>query len=131
MDLNNLTQNPEQLKQLIAALQALLPQATTDTTIDQEDDEPEIESPIKTKNSRQRAKKATTNKFLSMPEINMHKEDAEIDKKLAKHPPVARAREFEPVNVVCRVCGKSEIVNPSLVESTSRYKCNKCSTSAG
>jgi hypothetical protein len=130
MDLNSLSQNPEQLKQLIAALQSLLPSDSQPTSIPEEDDEEEVVSPIKTKNSRQRSKKVV-NKFLSMPEMNMHKEDSDVDRKLAKHPPVARSREFEPVEVTCRVCGVSETINPSLVESVSRYKCNKCSTSAG
>jgi hypothetical protein len=67
-----------------------------------------------------------------MPELNMHKEDVAIDKKLAKFPPVSRARQFEMVDVKCRVCGRTETVSPSLVfEGLERYKCNNCSTSAG
>jgi transposase-like protein len=62
----------------------------------------------------------------------MHKEDVAIDKKLAKFPPVSRARQFEMVEVKCRVCGRTETVSPSLVfEGLERYKCNNCSTSAG
>jgi transposase-like protein len=65
-------------------------------------------------------------------EKNMHKEDVEIDKKLAKHPPSARSREFTPVEVTCRVCGKTEEVNPSLIyDAPNRYKCNKCSRTPG
>lgn len=49
MDLNSLSQNPEQLKQLIAALQSLLPSDSQSTSIPEEDDEEEVVSPIKTK----------------------------------------------------------------------------------
>jgi len=134
MDLNNLISNPEQLKQLISALQAILDKNNNPGSEEEDQTQQEIDEPnssIKTKNSKQRPQKTNTNKFLSMPEMNMHKDDAEIDKKLAKHPPVMRAREFETIRVVCRVCGKEENISPSIVESVSRYKCNKCSTSAG
>jgi hypothetical protein len=125
MDLSELSKNPDQLKQLISLLQNMLPSDDTDES----SEEP---SPIKTKSSRKpKGQTQSSNKFLNMPEMNMHKEDSEIDKRLSKHPPVARSREFEPVTVKCRVCGKEETLNPSLVESVSRYKCNKCSSSAG
>lgn len=71
------------------------------------------------------------NKFNSMDEFNMCKEDLEVDKKIRKPSPSARNREFDFVNVQCRVCGKQEKVAPMLVEAIERYKCNKCSTGAG
>jgi hypothetical protein len=129
MDLNELMKNPEQIKNLIQVLQTLLPQATGDT--ETEDREEEFSAPIKTRGSKTRPKQAK-NKFTDMPELNMHKEDVAIDKKLAKFPPVSRARQFELVDVKCRVCGRTETVSPSLVfEGLERYKCNNCSTSAG
>ena len=125
MDLSELSKNPDQLKQLISLLQNML-------TSDDSDESSEETSPIKTKSSRKpKGQTQNSNKFLNMPEMNMHKEDTEIDKRLSKHPPVARAREFEPIVVRCRICGKEETLSPSLVESPSRYKCNKCSSSAG
>jgi hypothetical protein len=129
MDLNELMKNPEQIKSLIQVLQTLLPQATGDTGT--ENSEEEFSAPIKTRGSKTRPKQAK-NKFTDMPEHNMHKEDVAIDKKLAKFPPVSRARQFEMVDVKCRVCGRTETVSPSLVfEGLERYKCNNCSTSAG
>jgi hypothetical protein len=129
MDLNELMKNPEQIKSLIQVLQTLLPQATGDT--ETENTEEEFSAPIKTRGSKTRPKQAK-NKFNDMPEHNMHKEDVAIDKKLAKFPPVSRARQFEMVDVKCRVCGRTETVSPSLVfEGLERYKCNNCSTSAG
>lgn len=123
MDLNQLSQNPEQIKQLITLLQSLLP---SEVITDPPNSQPSVNYPSKQKNIKQH-----TNKFTDMPEMYMHKEDGELDKKLAKHAPVLRSREYEPVTVLCRVCGKKETVNPSLVESAGRYKCNKCAASAG
>jgi hypothetical protein len=126
MDLNDLAKNPEQIKNLIDILQALLPQ---------EKPKP-AETKIKTK-SRQRKRAVDNadsdiNKFENMPEFRMHKDDIKIDKKLNQNPPTARVREFNLLDVVCRVCGKKESISPSLLfESPSRYKCNNCSTSAG
>lgn len=122
MDLNELANNPDQIKQLITMLQQLLP--TNGEVTDEDFKKSGISN---TKNSYE----SKENKFLSMPEMNMHKEDSIIDKQLIKHPPVARSREFEPLNVVCRVCGRTETVSPNLVDSTTRYKCNRCSSSAG
>lgn len=128
MDKNDLLNNPETIKQLISLLQQLV----TDT--DSGDNSKTIETPkSKTKKTNKKSQtKSSNNKFENMPEYRMHKEDANIDKVLSKHPPVARMREFDPVSVVCRVCGKKEIVNPALVfEGAARYKCNRCATSAG
>jgi hypothetical protein len=125
MDLNNLAKNPEQIQQLITLLQSLLPT------------EPAVESPnpVKPSINPSRDNSGSTskhhNKFLSMPEMNMHKEDHEVDQKLAKHAPTIRAREYDPVTVMCRMCGKKETISPSLVDSSNRYKCNKCSSTAG
>ena len=131
MDLNDLANNPDQIKQLISVLQQLLPKGSSSNDTQDTEEEEEYSNPaIKTKNSRKRSKQSV-NKFLTMTEKDMHKDDTRIDKILAKHPPVMRSREFEPIQVKCRVCGETETVNPSIVENKNRYKCNKCSTSAG
>lgn len=118
----------EDIKQLIAILQKGL-------TNEDGDDIPKNTIPVKkTRRSSTRSKQTKpkqTNKFESMPEFNMCKEDLEFDKKVKKPLPSARLRDFEPIKVKCRVCGKSEKVAPDLVESIERYKCNKCSTGAG
>jgi hypothetical protein len=122
MDLN--LNNPEQIKQLIAALQMLLPKGEAE-------EEPMQDSKIRTKTSRS-TNKVGKNLFSDMPEKNMHKADIEIDKKLNVHPPTVRNRKFQFVDVVCRTCGKKEKVSPAIVpESVDRYRCNKCSSSAG
>ena len=128
MDLNDLTKNPEQLKNLINLLQQMLPAEET-----QEEDQPDEEftAPLRTKGSKRKMTKST-NKFLSMSEKDMHKDDIAIDKKLAKFPPVSRARDFDMIDVVCRVCGRKETISPSLLfDAQDRYKCNNCSTAAG
>lgn len=134
MDLNELSKNPEQIQTLISLLQSLLPKDSSDGEA-AEISEQQFHNPnIKTKNTKTRHKQdASSNKFLSMPERNMHKEDTAIDKMLCQAPPVARARDFVPVKVRCRVCNKEEMVNPAIVYDLrdNRYKCNKCSTSAG
>lgn len=121
--------NPEQIKMLINMLQGLLPKE------DAEDPKPaqrkvdDFDNPnIKSKSTKISARK---NKFLDMPERNMHKADIKIDKKLASQPPCPRTRKFIPVEVRCRSCGKTEKVNPAILDSTDRYKCNKCATMAG
>lgn len=125
MDLN--FSDPEQIKQLISALEKLLPNNS------EEEENDDFSSKIKTKTTRAKSnKKKNSNKFLGMPEMRMHKEDSLIDKKLIKAPPTPRTRKFEPINVQCRVCGKKEKVSPSVIpESIDRYKCNKCSGAAG
>jgi hypothetical protein len=123
-------------KEDIMALIAILQKGLTD-------DEPNKKSPTKSKSkpketnkSKFRNKKAGSdngvNKFISMPEMNMHKEDVAFDKAVRRLPPVPRNREFQPIDVVCRSCGKKEKINPVLVhDSVDRYKCNKCSVNAG
>jgi len=66
-----------------------------------------------------------------MQEMHMCKEDTAIDKKLSKNPPIPRTRHFDTVSVKCRVCGKTENVNPALVYDKNRYKCNNCSSTQG
>jgi len=147
MDLNDLAKNPEQIKNLISILEALLPKKDNETN--NNDVKPKknkikqtsprkqnnISSAIKTKGGRRAFQKDNTsvNKFEKMTEFNLHKEDIAVDKLLSKAPPVARNREeVEPILVNCRICGKKESVNPSLIfESVARYKCNNCSTQSG
>lgn len=115
--------SPQQIKQMIAMLKQMLPE-------DNEEQEKVKESPIKNKASRK--PKQTENKFDSMMEAHLHKEDIEIDRKLKKYDPTPRIRHFDPISVVCRVCGKKEEVNPALLSDTvDRYKCNNCARSAG
>jgi hypothetical protein len=133
--MDNLSMNPEQIQAMIAMLQTMLDSQTNKDTIKNNESSP-------TKNSKKprvgkstfkkNQKKERPNKFLSMPEINMHKEDIAIDKKLRVQPPVPRARPFTMIKAVCRICGKRDEINPALLsEGPDRYKCNKCSTSAG
>jgi len=134
MDLNELTKNPQQIQQLISLLQSLLPEQDkqqTGSVSTQNNTEFKVSPQKQETPNNSHTQPTRVNKFLSMPEMNMHKEDVSIDKSLLKHPPVARTREFEPVEVMCRVCGKKEKISPSLVESATRYKCNRCAASAG
>lgn len=129
MDLN--FNNPEQIKQLISLLQQMLP-SDDKKTKDNEENDSSFESPIRTKSTRSNNNKNRKNKFLDMQEKNMHKEDIAIDKRLAITSPTPRNREFVPVEVRCRSCGKKEKVSPAIVpDSVDRYKCNNCSTTPG
>lgn len=115
----------DDIKQLIAILQKGL--------VD-DSDEVETEDPKPAKKSKRQTKSADSkrkNLFESMSEFRMHKEDVEIDRKLRVQPPTERSRSYTPLKVKCRVCGREETTNPSLVESVERYKCNRCSTTAG
>jgi lysyl-tRNA synthetase class I len=121
--------DPDDFKQLVALLGKLvqnMPQEKEEST--SQDDQ---EENFSTKKKSVKKTKKGKNLFLEMPELSMHKQDSEIDKKLNKFPPTNRARRYNPVPVKCRVCGKTENVSPNLVESSERYKCNSCSTSAG
>lgn len=109
----------EDIKQLIAILRKGL---------EEEDIE---DTPRNNKKKRTSSSEEKDNLFENMPESRMHKDDVEIDKKLNRLPPTQRSRSFVPITISCRVCGKKEKVNPILVESADRYKCNKCSVSAG
>jgi hypothetical protein len=118
----------DDIKALIAILQKGL--------VDDDDSEEEqaqkaaVKKKSKTSTPKPKKKKAI-NKFNNMAEFGMCKEDVEIDRKIKKPPPSARNRPFDFIKVQCRVCGKSEKVAPTLVESIERYKCNKCATGAG
>lgn len=135
MDLNDLSNNPDQIKNLINLLQSLLDsQQQPEVTKEEEPKEDfEFNKNIKTRGSQKRSSKNKyVNKFDKMSESSMHKDDIKIDKALSKHPPVSRMREFEMVDVICRICGKKDNINPSLLfDSASRYKCNNCSTQSG
>ena len=118
--------SPEQIQQMIAMLQNMLPGNNEEPT----EEEKPSSSPIRTVDRK--PKPSTVNKFDQMMEANLHKEDIEIDKKLAKYDPTPRVRRFKPLDVVCRVCGKRESVSPNLLsDSPDRYKCNNCSRGAG
>ncbi len=123
MDINELSKDPDKIKQLISLLSSFLP--------DTNDDEETNDSPIKSKTTKLNSGKKRKNKFTDMPEKNMHKEDVEIDKKLQKGPPTPRSRESSLVEASCRICGRKEKISSGLVDSLDRYKCNQCSTSAG
>lgn len=129
MSLNN-----EDIKQLIAILQRGL--------TDSDDEDTESEPVKKQKTTKKSAniknidkvdnKSKQINKFDTMMERDMHKNDSKIDQLLSVHPPTTRSREFEPVKVQCRVCQRVEEINPNLVfDSPGRYKCNRCSGAPG
>jgi hypothetical protein len=140
MDLENLKNNPEQIKMLISVLSALLPDASNDNTPEpktkptkrtSKKTRPNKFDGKKVKTTRGKAKSSGVNYFDSMPEKNAHKEDTAIDKKLCKYPPTARRKQINLVKVRCRSCGKNEKVSPTLLLDQDRYKCNTCSSSAG
>lgn len=114
----------DDIKQLIAILQKGLSDDSDDDS-EEEDIQPAVS------NKKTSKKKKYKNLFDNMNEAKMHKDDVEIDRKLSKLPPTQRARNYKPIKVKCRVCGRDEEVNPSIVESIERFKCNKCATSAG
>lgn len=138
MDPREMLNDPEKIKDMIAMLQALLPQtdgggkpqkvAKTKKT---ERVKTKITQSTKTNRAKKTKEPASTNKFLEMQEMYMHKDDAAIDKKLSKNAPIPRTRHFRTITVKCRVCGRSEEVNPGLVYDASRYKCNNCSSAQG
>jgi hypothetical protein len=136
-NINDLLKNPDQIKQMIGLLSALLETANTNASSIGTDIETEAKpKPLQSKefNTKETKKKKTTreNKFLSMPEAAMYKEDPELAQKLYKQPPVARSRKPQMVSVTCRVCGKQEKVQSSLLYGgIDRFKCNKCSTTPG
>lgn len=131
MDLSELGNNPEQIKQLIGLLQKLLPENNGNDSSNEQEAE-ESASVMRTRGQKSRSKTKQTNKFLTMREKDMHKDDIRIDKLLCKNGPVARTRDFSLIKVTCRVCGKTEEINPVLLfDAPNRYKCNNCSTSAG
>lgn len=119
----------EDIKQLIAILQKGL-------TDDSDSIEPEPAVKSKKRNTAKTKKSGPKkiireNKFLDMPEMHMHKDDCLFDQKVVVAPPTPRRSTFRPISARCRICGKTESVDPSIIESPDRYKCNKCSSSAG
>lgn len=92
---------------------------------------PKTQKKTTTRATAKKTKTESSNKFLSMKEMHMFKEDIAIDRKLNVMGPSPRTRHFATVNVQCRVCGKTEEVNPSLVSEAQRYKCNECARSGG
>jgi len=117
--------SPKQIKQMIAMLKQMLPEDNQET----EEPAEKQSKPIRTVNRKPRQ---TENRFDQMIEAHLHKEDIAIDQKLKKFDPTPRIRAFDPLTVVCRVCGKKEEINPAvLTDSAERYKCNNCARSAG
>jgi len=129
MDLSELSNNPEQVKQLILILQELL--SKQGSSIAKVPTKPKAQKKPKAQTKAKDKPNTFINKFESMSERNLHKEDSKIDKLLNSRLPTERNRKFQPVKVVCRSCGKQESVNPTLIQdSVDRYKCNKCSLRA-
>ncbi len=126
MDLNELSNNPEQIKQLIGLLQSLLP---SEDLVNNKNKKQTRKPRAKKEKPIKKHENLVNNKFLQMAEANMHKDDLEIDKKLAKFPPTPRSRKFTTIEIRCRSCGKTEQVNAVLVHDKDRYKCNRCSAS--
>jgi hypothetical protein len=125
MDINKLKQDPEKIKQLIDLLGSLL------DTEDEQVEEPKKKK-VATKTTRRtktanNKKPKSTNKFLDMAEMHMHKEDSKIDKQLQKFPPTPRTRpSVSNISVKCRICGKEESISQGLLfEGPNRYKCIK------
>lgn len=142
-DINDLLKNPEQIKQMIGLLSTLLEvagQASPEATEDQ-DESSDTKAKTTTASKAKKTKKSfkpmqqkpqRENKFLSMPEAKMHKEDPELAQKLYKNPPTARTRKNTMIKAQCRICGKKETVQASLLYGgVERFKCNKCSTTPG
>tara|TARA_Y100000385_G_scaffold288897_1_gene356758 strand:+ start:1107 stop:1508 length:402 start_codon:yes stop_codon:yes gene_type:complete len=133
MDINKLKQDPEKIQQLIDLLGSLLPdkEQEPETTKKKTTKKKVTKKPRAT--SKKPDKQKSTNKFLDMPEMNMHKEDGKIDEKLQQFPPTPRSRpSVESISVRCRICGREENISQGLLfEGANRYKCNKCSTQSG
>jgi hypothetical protein len=121
----------QDIKQLITILQKMLSDNEDEQTNSSSEESNTL--PVRTLKTHNKKMSSTKhyNKFMDMPEKNMHKEDTEIDKRLSKGEPTPRTRSFNFVDVICRICGKKESISPALVDSISRYKCNTCSTSSG
>ena len=138
-NLQELLKNPEQIKQMINVLSTLLETVSTENPIEDNPTNTTDNQPNKTKRKRRTNKQFSTkevtqkeNKFLAMPEANMYKEDPEVAQKLYKLPPVARGRKSQLVTARCRMCGKEEKIQASLIYGgIDRFKCNKCSSTPG
>lgn len=136
--------NNDDIKQLINILQKGLVEDNNSETRDTPS--PTSNSVEKTKKSNKGIKSKTSNvkkkmadsadssynRFDTMPEKNMHKDDTRIDKILNQYSPTQRTREFHTIDVICRICGKKESINAALShDSGSRYKCNRCARTPG
>ena len=118
--------DPNQINQLIGLLQSMLPKVAN------KQPKKKTTNTKTSKRSKSAVDNDRENRFMSMPEMNMHKSDSIIDKKLNKFPPTPRLRDSSLIKVVCRVCGKKAEVSPKLIpESVDRYKCNNCSSTQG
>ena len=114
------------------ALIAILQKGLTDE--EEELQYKEAPTPTKKKTTKKKTTKnpPRVNKFDSMPEKDMHKELTEIDKVLwGDRKPIPRTRKSTMTKARCRICGKTENVSSSLVDSHERYKCNKCAACSG
>ena len=135
MDINKLKQDPEKIQQLIDLLGSLLPETKQESkTAKKKVTKKKTSTTKKPRATRKKPdKQESTNKFLDMPEMNMHKEDGKIDEKLQQFPPTPRSRpSMESISVRCRICGREENISQGLLfEGANRYKCNKCSTQSG
>jgi hypothetical protein len=125
--------NNDDIKQLIAILQkGLGDEETIKNTQKSTKSNKSKKIPQKLKRGRAGGQHDVENQFLSMGVHNMHKDDTTIDNLLKKGPPTPRNRNFKPIQVTCRSCGKKENISPVLLyETPDRYKCNSCASSAG
>jgi hypothetical protein len=130
----------ETVEQIYKLLLALIDDNTKKESVIEESIETKPKKTRKTKPKKQQEtfnvtdreqKSKFTNKFDSMPERNMFKDDVEIDRKLRVMEPCPRTRSFHTIEVTCRVCGKKDNINPVLANETTRYKCNTCARSGG
>lgn len=119
----------EDIKQLITILSRGLEQ----------DDEKATKTKSTGRKTANKSNKKQTNndkvkEVLGIDLSSLHKEDILIDKKLSQSSSNNKMRRSPCtlIDVKCRVCNKTEKINPSLLfESASRYKCNTCSSSPG
>jgi len=135
-NIENILQNPEQIKQMITLLSSLLETINQNTTVENTTEKVVSTNAIKNSKKQTKVRKnkkaPEDNKFLSMPEANMFKEDPNVAEKLYRQSPIARTRKNQTIKAKCRICGKEEEVRASLLYGgLERFKCNKCSTTPG
>lgn len=125
--------DPQKIQAMINILQSMLVEDTPEVSQQEIKQQQETQIDNTFVNISSNKNSSRINKFDNMIEKNMHKQDVMIDKKLNIHPPVTRSRHYVPLEVKCRVCGKTETINPQLSTSSEieRYKCNKCSIFPG
>jgi hypothetical protein len=84
-------------------------------------------NPTRAQKKEAKSETEQENLFLKMPERLGHKEDSEIDKALAVHPPTPRSRSANVVEAKCMACGKTTEVSGDIVpQEMKRYICNNC-----